>query len=297
MPQAPANEWQLEDYDRAAQEYLHSLPLEHFMEATAQATQREITLASLALLKARRDDVQVCNELLIQLRLAGETIQVVPDNMVIRSRVPMRAVSSFNVALEPAGPFWVLEYVSESNRRKDYEESFEKYERYLRVPYCLIFDPDHQELRLYRHTGSEYTLLEPDTADRLPIPELDLEVGLLDGWVRFWYQGELLLLPADLQQEADELGARLQEATRRMRAEKRRADKAEKESERERLRADQAERESGRERLRADQEKQRADEAIRQTERERQRLESLQAELAQLRALLAERQPPPNPEN
>jgi len=32
-------------YYEAAQAYLKSLPLEHFMEATPQATQRKITLA------------------------------------------------------------------------------------------------------------------------------------------------------------------------------------------------------------------------------------------------------------
>src|SRR5688572_7655358 len=53
-------------YERAAQEYLRNLPLEHFMEATAQATQREITLASLALVRARRPDFHVFNELLVQ---------------------------------------------------------------------------------------------------------------------------------------------------------------------------------------------------------------------------------------
>ena len=39
-------------YYEAAQEYLRSLPLEHFMESTPQAHQREITLASLALVHA-----------------------------------------------------------------------------------------------------------------------------------------------------------------------------------------------------------------------------------------------------
>ena len=53
-------------YEEAAQAYLRSLPPEHFMEATAQATQRKITLESLDLLHARRPDVQVFNELLVQ---------------------------------------------------------------------------------------------------------------------------------------------------------------------------------------------------------------------------------------
>ena len=42
------------EYDRAAEAYLRSLPPEHFMEATPQATQREIAVESLALVKSRR---------------------------------------------------------------------------------------------------------------------------------------------------------------------------------------------------------------------------------------------------
>src|SRR4051812_3035561 len=49
-------------YESAAQDYLRSLPLEHFMEATSQATQRKITLECLDLLKVRRADVHVFNE-------------------------------------------------------------------------------------------------------------------------------------------------------------------------------------------------------------------------------------------
>ena len=53
-------------YEAYAQEYLRSLPPEHFMEAIPQARQREITLESLALVKARRPDFHVFNELLVQ---------------------------------------------------------------------------------------------------------------------------------------------------------------------------------------------------------------------------------------
>ena len=35
------------EYARAAEDYLRSLPLEHFMEATPQATQREITVENI----------------------------------------------------------------------------------------------------------------------------------------------------------------------------------------------------------------------------------------------------------
>src|SRR5262249_51986415 len=163
--------------------------------------------------------VHVFNELLVQYPVAGQRKpgQVVPDNMVVFSRKPINADSSYNLPLVPARPFWLLEYVSKSNKRKDYEDSFDKYERDLKVTYYLVFYPDQQELTLYHHNGKQYVSVKPNEHGRYPIPELDLEVALLDDWVRFWYQGELLPLPADLERD-------LKEAHRRADAEKRRAD-------------------------------------------------------------------------
>jgi Uma2 family endonuclease len=213
-------------YERYAQEYLRSLPLEHFMEAIPQATQRKITLESLDLVKARRPDVQVFNELLVQYPLRGrrQPGQVVPDNLVVLTTQPVRASSSYNVPLEPAGPFWALEYVSPNNPRKDYEESFRKYERELKVPYYLVFYPDEGELTLYRHNKRKYVTVKPNAQGRYAIRELDLEVALHDGWVRFWYQGALLPLPADLQRDLDEARRQADEARRQTIEEKQRAD-------------------------------------------------------------------------
>src|SRR5438477_6327432 len=120
-------------YERWAQEYLRNLPPEHFMEATAQATQRKITLESLDLVTARRPDVHVFNELLVQYPRPGQRKpgQVVPDNMVVISDQPLEAQTSYNLPLEPVGPFWVLEYVSKNNKRKDYEDNFDRYEQEL----------------------------------------------------------------------------------------------------------------------------------------------------------------------
>jgi Uma2 family endonuclease len=256
-------------YEAAAQDYLRSLPLEHFMVATAQARQREITLESLALVKARRPEVQVFNELLVQYPRRGQRKpgQVVPDNMVVLSDQPVRAETSFNTPLEPASPFWMLEYVSKYNKRKDYEDSFRKYERDLKVPYYLVFYPDAQELTLYRHTGRKYVAVPPDEQDRHPLSQLELEVGLQDGWVRFWYQGQLLPLPADLQHE-------LEEARKEAAREKRRATRA-------RHRAEEAVR-------RAELEKHRA-------EQEAARRRAAEREVAELRARLAQLQARPNP--
>jgi Uma2 family endonuclease len=137
-------------YLEAAQEYLRNLPPEHFMETIPQATQREVTLASLALLRADREDVHVYNELLLQYPLGEDRIgQVVPDNMLVVWAGEIRAVGSYDVPLQPVGPFLVMEYVSPSSRRKDYGESFRKYEQELKVPYYLLFVPDVQEMNLF----------------------------------------------------------------------------------------------------------------------------------------------------
>jgi len=237
-------------YEAAAQEYLRNLPPEHFMEAIGQSTQREITLESLALVRARRPDFHVFNELLVQYERPGERKpgQVCPDNMVVLSKKPIQASSSYNLPLEPARPFWMLEYVSKSNKRKDYDDNFDKYEKELKVPYYLIFYPETQDLALYRLELQHYVSIQPNKHGRYPIRKVNIEVALLDGWVRFWYQGELLPLPADLQRALDRARREAEEARRE------------------------------------------AEQARRETERERQRIQILERELAKARALLEQQQ-------
>jgi Uma2 family endonuclease len=253
-------------YEEEAQAYLRSLPPEHFMEATDQARQREITLASFALIHAARPEVRYFNELLIQYprKRRRKPGQVVPDNMVVLTTERLRARTSFNVPLEPAPPFWVLEYVSKESKRKDYEDSFKKYERDLKVPYYLTFYPDNQEMTLYRHNGSKYVSVKPNERGRCALPELELEMGLLNGWVRFWFRGELLPLPADLQSDLDQ-------ALRHADEEKRRADE---------------------EKRRADEEKRRADEEKRRADELKQQLEAAQRELDELRRRANNKKPP-----
>jgi Putative restriction endonuclease len=251
--------WTNADYERAAEEYRRTLPLEHFIESEGQATQREITLASLALVKARRTDVQVFNERLVQYFFDGELQRVVPDNMVRLCDQPPLSKGSFNPEKEPVGALLVLEYVSPKSEGKDYEESFSKYERELKVPYCLMYYPEREDLKVWRHNDQEYELIPANAQGRFAIAALELEVGLVDGWVRYWFQGELLPLPAELLHRAEQADRRAEEANRR--------------AEQERQRAEQ-------ERQRAEQERQRA-------EQERQRAEAAEMELARLREILA----------
>ncbi len=207
-------------YEKAAEAYLRSLPPEHFMEAVPQATQRKITLESLDLVHARRPEMQVFNELLVQYTRPGtdEPGQVVPDNMIVVHPEPLRVVGSYDMPFQPVGPLAVLEYVSKSSQRKDYDDNMVKYERELKVPYYLLFYPDAQDLTLYHHTRRKYTTVRPNAEGRLAIAELELEVALLDGWVRFWYQGELMPLPADLQRALAETRSQLDQERRARRA-------------------------------------------------------------------------------
>jgi Uma2 family endonuclease len=300
------------EYERAAEEYLRNLPPEHFMEGRGQAIQRKITLESMDLVNAERPEVQTFNELLVQYALGEETIgQVVPDNMVIKWKEPIQFEGSFNVPLQPVGPFWVLEYVSNHNKRKDYETSFQKYEQHLKVPYYLLFYPDGQELTLFHHDGTRYVTVPPNENGRHPIPELELELGLLDGWVRYWFRGKLLPLPGDLLRELDKVRQELQEARqlaeelerraeeleRRATDEARRAAEAEKrEAEAEKRAADEGRRAAEAEKRAAEAEKQ-ASSAARQVEGFEQRMsefERAQREMEQELALLrAQMQPPP----
>jgi Uma2 family endonuclease len=212
-PKPPVDPKLIEYLDAEADAYLESLPLSHFMEATTQATQREITLESFALLHAVRREVQCFNELLIQYpRGKRKKIgQVVPDNFVLVYKEPIEAIKSFNTQLQPVAPLLVLEYVSKQNRRKDYEDSFEKYEEELKIPYYLLFYPDNEEMTLFKLRDKGYTAVPPNDAGRVAIPELELEAGLLDHWVRYWFRGELLPLPGELLRQLnatrDQLGA------------------------------------------------------------------------------------------
>jgi Uma2 family endonuclease len=214
------------DYERYAQEYLRSLRPEHFMESFGQSTQRKITVESLDLVQARRPEVQVFSEMLVQYAhgRAPKLHQVVPDNMVILHDTPITVEGSYVLSLQPAAPFWVLEYVSKNSERKDYDENLYKYENELKVPYYLLFHPDEQELTLFRLKKRKYVSVKPNKHGRLALSELEMELGLLGGWCRFWYRGELLPLPADLLRRAED-------AEQRAEQEKQRADAAERELE------------------------------------------------------------------
>jgi len=216
-------------YFQEAQAYLRSLPPEHFMEARKQATQRKIFVECLDLVHEADLRVQAFNEMLVQYHRPKHKKpgQVAPDNMVVMHSEVIDAETSYDVPLQPVPPFWVLEYVSKSSKRKDYEISMAKYEHELKMPYYLVFYPDTQDMTLYHHDGERYHSVKPNEHDRVEIPELKMEMGLLDGWVRFWFRGEMLPLPADLQRELNQMRVQLEKTEQRANAAEQRANKAE----------------------------------------------------------------------
>jgi Uma2 family endonuclease len=205
MSAPPAQPWTREDYARDAREYYASLTLEDFMEATPQATQREATLVSFNELKSRRGNIGYFNELLVQKRREGKIEHVVPDNMVVLGDPGEGRRGSYAVEYEACPLLWALEYVSRDDPEKDYAKNFEKYESVFQVPYYLIFDPEEQSLLLYHLHEGRYLPVEENSRGRLPIPEIEVEVGLLEGWVRFWFRGDLLPIPAELREQAHKL--------------------------------------------------------------------------------------------
>ncbi|VTT96737.1 Genome sequencing data, contig C328 OS=Microcystis aeruginosa PCC 9432 GN=MICCA_1540004 PE=4 SV=1: Uma2 [Gemmataceae bacterium] len=255
-------------YAADAQAYLKSLPLSHFMESTEQATQRAITVESFELIRVARPDVQCFSELLIQYPQPGfrKPGKVVPDNFVVVHREPIVASGSYALANQPVGPLLVLEYVAKHNPRKDYDDNFDKYQAALKVPYYLIFYPDNAELTLFRLTEGTYASVAPNPAGRYAVPELELEVGLLGEWVRYWFRGALLPLPGDLLIERD--------AAREQRDEAR----TERDEARHRLEAERQAREA---------ERRAREEAERRAEAERQSRLAVEAEVARLREELA----------
>lgn len=196
-------------YEMAAQEYLASLTMENQMEATAQATQRKITLESMDVIHVSRPDIQTFNELLIQYPKKGagnrNVAGVVPNNMVVVHPQPIIADGSYDLPHQPVGPLEVMEYVSRGSKRKDYERNMTHYEKDVKVPYYLVFYLDDQELNLYKLNSGKYASVLPDAEGRLPIPELEVAVGLLGNWVRYWFRGQLVALPDELVRQRDAL--------------------------------------------------------------------------------------------
>ena len=198
-------------YQKAREQYARTLPSQH--ETVRQAKQRQIMLCSLDLLQSRRKDVQHFNELLVQYPLLDqdEMGQVIPDNMVIIHHDAVGAIESYDLPFHPARPFWVIDYVSRLNHRKDYDDNSRRYEKDLKVPFYMRIDVDHQQMNLYRHNGGSYVAVAPNEQGRYAVEDIEVEVAIAGDVVRYWHRGALLRLPAELYEALVEVNRRLAE--------------------------------------------------------------------------------------
>ncbi len=207
MPAVAQRVVSAEEFDRAEAEYLEWERQHDMSESEWCFIQRAITVHALSLLKLWHfPSVFVYNEMLLLYPMDEGTGRVVPDNFITFNIQPPEDLNNSYRVTPTKRPFWVLEYVSESSERKDYKESFSKYEEQLQVPYCTLFNPVSKALEMHRHNGVTYDELAKNNRGRYGLPELDLEVGLLEGWVRFWHRGELL-------PTTEELGTEVRERT------------------------------------------------------------------------------------
>jgi hypothetical protein len=220
MSTVPQNLYTLQQYEEAARAYQARLTYKDKMESLDQATQRQITVVSLAQVHLRRADVHVFSDLLVQYHVgaARKIHRVVPDNFVVVHDGPIDLDRrlAMHLRLHPGLQiYWTMEYISRESKQKDRETNFRKYERELKVPYYLIFDPDAQELVLWRLIEGRYVSVKPNAQERYEVEELNLAVAIHEGWVRYWHEGKLIPVTEEMTRDLDAANHRANKAEER----------------------------------------------------------------------------------
>jgi Uma2 family endonuclease len=141
----------------------------------------------------------------------GKVVVKAPDWAYIPLiRVPREEVfRSYTPQLQGDSPVIVIEFVSDTDggeysSKPTYPPGkWFYYEKILRVPNYLIFEPSTGDLELYQLDGNqEYQIQSPDVNNHYWIPEMELYIGVWQGarenrngnWLRWWdRQGNLLL--------------------------------------------------------------------------------------------------------
>lgn len=195
----------------AAAAYAHAEANCHAEVDPLQARQRQITAWSFAVVAGVRPDVQAFTAVLIQDGPPGgdDPGQIVPDNFVVHAAKPIVAHDHYDVPFQPARPFVVFEYPSTPLQRKRIGRRVGHYEYNLAVPYVVVFDPESERLELQHMIGGMLVPSSVNAAGRADIPELGIELGVLDGQMRFWFRGEVIPLPADVLPEREEQAAEI----------------------------------------------------------------------------------------
>lgn len=151
----------------------------------------------------------------------GNTKAVVSPDVYVVKGVAAHLRKTFLVWNEGGHrPSFVLEVTSESTRHQDLGSKMTRYRDDLRVPEYFLFDlqgdwiPEH--LRGYSLAGEVYAPIAALPNGRLPSHELGLELGCVEGHLRFFLPGE----PVPLLTAAEQLEHERQQSQReRQRAE------------------------------------------------------------------------------
>ncbi len=151
--------------------------------------------------------------------LNGKIVIKAPDWAYVPSiRVPREEVKrSYTPQLQGDMPVIVIEFISDTDGTEySIKPTYPPgkwffYERILKVPNYLIFEPDSGSLEVYRlgDTG-QYSLQAADENNRHQIAEINLYLGVWQGtrenrtgyWLRWWdEQGQLLLWGSELAEQ------------------------------------------------------------------------------------------------
>ncbi|MFW9257483.1 Uma2 family endonuclease [Nostoc sp. CALU 546] len=125
-------------------------------------------------------------------------------------------IRSYTPQLQGDIPVIVMEFVSDTQETEYSIKSTYPpgkwffYERILKVPNYIIFEPDSGILEMYRLQNEQYILQESDQNQRYWIAEMNLYLGVSQGtrenrtgkWLRWWdEQGNLLLWGTELAEQ------------------------------------------------------------------------------------------------
>ncbi len=148
-------------------------------------------------------------------------------------------------------PDVIIELLSESTAEQDRGKKKRIYEKVLKIPHYVLFDPFSAELEAYQIDPqlAEYHRVPPGADGRIPVPRLGLELGVWPGehrgieasWLR-WYDADGRLIPT-AEERAAEASERAAEASERAAEASERAAEAERRSEAERTARERLERE------------------------------------------------------
>ncbi|MCS6850201.1 MAG: Uma2 family endonuclease [Gemmataceae bacterium] len=203
-------------------------------------------------------------------------------------------------------PDLIIELTSPATARRDRVEKKALYQNIFRTPEYFCFDPDTQRLEGWRLHGDQYVDIPADARGWMWSEQVQLWLGTWTGsyfgmpatFLRFYdaagqvvpTQGEAARSQADAErQRAEEQRQRAEAEYQRAEEQRQRAEAEHQRAEEQRQRAEAERQRAEAERQRAEAERQRAEEAERRAAAERQRAEAFEAELARLKALLAQR--------